>query len=165
MRSRAPSSAETFNSQPSANLTSKTSSAWSTQARLTAAPPTKTHSLPAATPAGSADSEELEVAAPFLLASGYLDNVRVLKAYVTRIVKPGAHYMQEKLLNPGRGDGQIIRMRIARILNPLHAQKHPPTVQEIDVMVGAFGFSSARNSEKPRSELQRSPPDAPTAMR
>ena len=98
-----------------------------------ATPPIATAPLPDVAAGAATAPEPPKIAAPFLLASGDLADVNVLKAYAMSIVGGGRAYFEGTLLV--KRANQINRMKIARIFNVLHVVGSPVTSADVEQLV------------------------------
>ena len=134
---------------PSATATASAAAAAAAAAATTAAATTAIEPAPAAataaataavTPAPTAAAAN--PAAPFVLATGNLADVEVLKAHVLTIVAPAAKYMNKKVIGAAGRGAVVDRMAAARIFDPRYVKASGLTDAEIDVIGYSFRFVS-----------------------
>jgi hypothetical protein len=82
------------------------------------------------------EAEEAPAAA--VVEGGLVQDPAVLAEYARNIIKPVATYFEQKIL--GARPGQIKRLKIARVFDPIYAQVIPPNEAVVDEMVIAFPF-------------------------
>ena len=90
---------------------------------------------------GSPPPVVTSVAAPFILATNNLSDPEVLLAKAKAIVAPAARYFDSHFLNPDKQGGELERMQVARVFDPLYAKANPVTAGDVDKLK-LFKFSS-----------------------